>query len=147
MLDGHPTTEVFDVAAAPREIPIAEQHEWAEAFAVLTPRVVGVFERRAADQCLRDAAPLPSWVQRDIVEWADAGFTPNLYHTLTTALEDATLRRHPSHPLRDNRRDNRPVRTLPYTRLCPEHWADWAARVTSGADPVIEATVVLDGIR
>lgn len=147
VLDGHPITEVFDVAEAPREVAVDEQHAWADAFAALAPQVVGVFERRAADQCLRDGAPLPSWVQRDIVEWSDAGFTPDRYRALAAALEDATLLRHPAHPLHDDERGAHPERTLPYVRLRPEHWTDWAVRVASGADPVIEATVVLDSLR
>ncbi|WP_098406314.1 hypothetical protein [Paramicrobacterium agarici] len=138
VLDGQPTTEVFDVAAAPHEIPIAEQHDWAAAFAELPPRVVGVFERRAADQCLADGAPLPSWVQRDIAEWTDAGFTASRYRDLVAAL--AELRQHPSHPAHDSD-------TAPHQRLRAEHWSDWAQRVAAGGDPVIEATVVLDGLR
>ncbi|WP_167133233.1 hypothetical protein [Paramicrobacterium chengjingii] len=138
VLDGTPTTEVFDVAAAPHEIAIAEQHEWAAAFAELPPRVVGIFERRAADQCLADKAPLPSWVQRDIVEWTDAGFTPSLYRDLVSALRE--LEQHPSHPSRD-------TDPAAHHRLRASHWAEWARLVADDADPVIEAQVVLDGLR
>ncbi|WP_166983176.1 hypothetical protein [Paramicrobacterium fandaimingii] len=137
VLDGQPTTEVFDVAAAPHEIPIAEQHDWAAAFAELPPRIVGFFEQRAADQCLADGAPLPSWLQRDIVEWTDAGFTPSRYRDLAAALRE--LEQHPSHLSHDTDRSAHP-------RLRAEHWADWAERVAAGGDAVIEATVVLDGL-
>lgn len=138
VLDGFPRTEVFDIAEAPREIPVSEQHVWAAAFATFSPRVVGIFEQRALEHCLRAGAPLPSWMQNDIVAWADAGFTPSRYRDLVAALSG--LEQHPSHPVHHDD-------VAPHQRLRAAHWAEWARLVANGADPQIEAIVVLDGLR
>lgn len=142
-LAGHPVTEVFetDRGEPRRAIPVASQHEWDDAFSEFRPSFGGIFALRAAEQCRADGAPLPAWVQREIIDWEDAGFTPTRYALLVTSLHEPSLAEHRANPVRGEADAPRNGQ-----RLNPEHWTEWAARIRAGADPAIETQVVLDGL-